>query len=192
MCVAPVACSNRQPSCGRCGTAPDPALSARLCWRREFGTGCGYGIQCGKERGANMHHCPQRAQQSRWRHSLAGSSKPVRCGNPTLGRFDSGAAPLSRLRRPERARGGCDGRVGLSRSAARDCWRPPGTVSDCGAIVARASWSHVLPRVHRASARSAGSGSSVVPGRRGPAAAVIGRALARYQAPFGGAVCDSS
>ena len=24
------------------------------------------------------------------------SSKPVRCGSPTLGRFDSGAAPLSR------------------------------------------------------------------------------------------------
>jgi hypothetical protein len=25
--------------------------------------------------------------------------KPVRCGNPTLGRFDSGAAPLSRFSR---------------------------------------------------------------------------------------------
>ena len=27
----------------------------------------------------------------------SGSSKPVRCGSPTLGRFDSGAAPLSRF-----------------------------------------------------------------------------------------------
>ena len=29
------------------------------------------------------------------------TSKPVRCGSPTLGRFDSGAAPLSRLRLPD-------------------------------------------------------------------------------------------
>ena len=32
-------------------------------------------------------------------HPMHGeASKPVRCGNPTLGRFDSGAAPLGRLR----------------------------------------------------------------------------------------------
>jgi len=30
-----------------------------------------------------------------WARWPSGSSKPVRCGNPTLGRFDSGAAPLS-------------------------------------------------------------------------------------------------
>ena len=35
----------------------------------------------------------------------SGSSKPVRCGNPTLGRFDSGAAPLGRSRFLETARG---------------------------------------------------------------------------------------
>jgi hypothetical protein len=50
------------------------------------------------------------------------SSKPVRRGNPTLGRFDSGAAPLSQLPprineafdarrspRPSRSRSACDG-----------------------------------------------------------------------------------
>jgi hypothetical protein len=35
--------------------------------------------------------------RSRFKANHGGSSKPVRCGNPTLGRFDSGAAPLSRF-----------------------------------------------------------------------------------------------
>ena len=48
---------------------------------------------------------PRSRLESRLRPSLTEPSEPVRCGNPTLGRFDSGAAPLSRLRLPERARG---------------------------------------------------------------------------------------
>ena len=45
---------------------------------------------------------PRGAARARW---PSRSSKPVRCGNPTLGRFDSGAAPSSRLWR-SRAAGG--------------------------------------------------------------------------------------
>jgi len=48
----------------------------------------------------------------------SGSSKPVRCGSPTLGRFDSGAAPLSRLRLPTRARG-----IGRRRAGRGGCFR---------------------------------------------------------------------
>ena len=53
-----------------------------------------------------------------WARWPSRSSKPVRCGNPTLGRFDSGAAPLSRLRIARRARGRLDHGAALSRSAA--------------------------------------------------------------------------
>ena len=37
------------------------------------------------------------ARSSCLRGNHSGSSKPVRCGSPTLGRFDSGAAPLSQI-----------------------------------------------------------------------------------------------
>ena len=42
------------------------------------------------------------AARARW---PSRSSKPVRCGSPTLGRFDSGAAPLSRFWRVDADRG---------------------------------------------------------------------------------------
>ena len=63
------------------------------------------------EKGMNL---PLRLWQGSWRSGLDDpraslvrralslpyrTSKPVRCGSPTLGRFDSGAAPLSQSRR---------------------------------------------------------------------------------------------
>ena len=77
-----------------------------------------------------------------WARWPSRSSKPVRCGNPTLGRFDSGAAPSSRLPFPQRARGFGDRSGHAGRKAAGDRWRPPETESDCGKNVAsgRVSW----------------------------------------------------
>ena len=49
------------------------------------------------------------AARARWPNR---SSKPVRCGNPTLGRFDSGAAPLSRFWRVHADRGAVELRDG--------------------------------------------------------------------------------
>ena len=47
-----------------------------------------------------------------WARWPSRSSKPVRCGSPTLGRFDSGAAPLSRLREFMRERRAPLGQLG--------------------------------------------------------------------------------
>ena len=72
-----------------------------------------------------------------WARWPSRSSKPVRCGSPTLGRFDSGAAPLSRLRRPDGRRDPRALPLGRGARPVRDRSGPPGKVSDCGADVAR-------------------------------------------------------
>ena len=48
----------------------------------------------------------------------------MRCGNPTLGRFDSGAAPLGRFRRVHADRGGQEFLSGRARSSAQVRSRP--------------------------------------------------------------------
>ena len=58
------------------------------------------------ERGANPHLDSKRSGGARW---PSRSSKPVRRGNPTLGRFDSCAAPLGQER------------LGYRRNARREC-----------------------------------------------------------------------
>ncbi len=73
------------------------------------------------------------------------TSKPVRCGSPTLGRFDSGAAPLSRLRRSDGPRGAFRP-LDVGATAGRS--RPPGAASrggglwrDCGTVASGSSLS---------------------------------------------------
>ena len=70
-----------------------------------------------------------------WARWPSRSSKPVRCGSPTLGRFDSGAAPLSQFRLATGPR-----RAVRVRAAWRGCRsRPLGAasqVADCGRNVA--------------------------------------------------------
>ena len=90
-----------------------------------------------------------------WARWPSRSSKPVRCGSPTLGRFDSGAAPLSRFaasptglaarRVPDVRRDG---------DAARDRSEPPRKVADCGANVARSVIGSSSEWVKRAHARA--------------------------------------
>ena len=80
--------------------------------------------------------CVQRVKGPR--HGLRfGSSKPVRSCNPRLGRFDSGAAPSSRIRLPDGVRGARCPTFGLQDDAARDRPEPPRKVADCGENVAR-------------------------------------------------------
>ena len=74
---------------------------------------------------------------SRFRRNHSGSSKPVRCGNPTLGRFDSGAAPSSRFWRVrgDRCRFGLS--LGQRRSSAQVRSRPPEGGENYRAAIAR-------------------------------------------------------
>ena len=64
-----------------------------------------------------------------WARWPSGSSKPVRCGNPTLGRFDSGAAPLSRLRRVHADLGLLEAGGGRVESSAQDRRRAVKTIA---------------------------------------------------------------
>ena len=67
----------------------------------------------------------------------SGSSKPVRCGNPTLGRFDSGAAPSSRFRRVHADRGLRWERAAAARCSAQVRSSPPGSGENYRATIAR-------------------------------------------------------
>jgi hypothetical protein len=80
------------------------------------------------------------------------TSKPVRCGSPTVGRFDSGAAPSSRSRRADGPRGAPSPTFGIWGDAARDRSKPRRAVADCGANVARSR--SVRPMSRQATARS--------------------------------------
>ena len=66
----------------------------------------------------------------------SGSSKPVRSCSPRLGRFDSGAAPLSQSRRADGPRGARCRDVQRGGDAGRDRSEPLCAVADCGGNVA--------------------------------------------------------
>ena len=83
-----------------------------------------------------------RAAAGRLRPTLLKTSKPVRCGSPTLGRFDSGAAPSQGSRGFMRDRGRVGQRKGRLRGTARIRLKPPERGSYW-----RATGAHLAPTV---------------------------------------------
>ena len=86
--------------------------------------GLSSGFDCGKECGGNPCSTHQAALRDGLRRLLDDASIPVRRGNRTLGRFDSGAAPLSRFWRVRAGRGGLERPGGRVRSSVQVRSRP--------------------------------------------------------------------